>query len=63
MKKKAYMDKWTVWFKKLTEDGRYANIGDRLIAAEARTIKSIDKIVTDGPFAEAKEVIGGFAKS
>jgi hypothetical protein len=60
--KKEYMDKWNQWFKKLTEEGRYANIGDRLISAEARTIKSSDKIVTDGPFTESKEIIAGFAK-
>jgi hypothetical protein len=60
--KKAYMDKWGLWFKKLTDDGHYENVGDRLISAEARTIKSSEKIVTDGPYAEAKEVIGGFIK-
>lgn len=59
--RKAYMEKWTAWFKKLTEEGKYANAGDRLTSKEARTIKSSGKIVTDGPFAEAKEVVGGFA--
>ncbi len=56
------MDKWTVWFKKMTDEGQYENVGDRLVSAEARTIKSSEKIVTDGPYAEAKEVIGGFIK-
>ncbi len=60
--KKEWLDKWNVWFKKLTDEGRYENVGDRLTSAEARTIKSTDKIVTDGPYTESKEIIGGFVK-
>ncbi len=60
--KTGYLEKWTSWFRKLTEDGVYENVGDRLISTGAKTIKGSDKIITDGPFPESKEIIAGFIK-
>lgn len=60
--KKDYMNKWNSWFKKLTEEGRYSGVGDRLISSGAKTIMGSGKIVTDGPYPESKEIIAGFAK-
>ena len=58
---KEYINKWDAWFKKLTEDGRHDNVGDRL-THEARTLMGTGKVITDGPYPESKEIIGGFAK-
>ena len=56
---KKIMDKWAAWLKKLTEKGIY-NGGDRLASTDIRTLKGKDKVVTDGPFSEAKEIVGGY---
>ena len=53
------MEKWSVWLKKLADQGIY-NGGDRLTSKNIRTFKGKDKIVTDGPFSEAKEIVAGY---
>ena len=52
------MGKWLAWVEKLTKDGRYI-AGEPLLPG-GKTISGAKKTVTDGPFAESKEVIGGF---
>jgi hypothetical protein len=53
------MQRWMAWLKELTEKGHIKDPGHplertgKLVTGKART-------VTDGPFAEAKEVLGGF---
>jgi len=56
---KAIMAKWAEWTKKLTEKGIY-NGGDRLASKNIRTFKRKDKILTDGPFSESKEIVAGY---
>ena len=56
---KKIMDKWAAWTKKLTEQGIY-NGGDRLTSKNIVTIRGKEKIVTDGPFSEAKEIVAGY---
>ncbi|KAA6459126.1 hypothetical protein DYQ86_17825 [Acidobacteria bacterium AB60] len=53
------MEKWTVWFKQIEGQGRLREPGHPLEHA-GRVIKGRERIVTDGPFAEAKDVIGGY---
>jgi len=53
------MQKWMAWFKDLAEKGHLKDRGQPLERA-GKTVKGSQKMVTDGPFAEAKEVIGGF---
>lgn len=54
----AHMGKWLAWVDKLTKQGRYV-AGEPLLPG-GKTISGTKKTVTDGPFAESKEVIGGF---
>lgn len=53
------MEKWRVWFKELDEKGHLKDIGHPLENA-GKVIKGKQKAVTDGPFAEAKDIVGGF---
>jgi hypothetical protein len=53
------MQKWRTWFKELGEKGHLKDIGHPLENA-GKVVKGTQKAVTDGPFAEAKDVIGGF---
>ena len=50
--------KWLDWVQKLTRENRYV-AGEALLPG-GKTISGAKKVVTDGPFAESKEVVGGF---
>ncbi len=53
----AQMQKWMNWIQKLRDQGKYV-AGDPLQAG-GKVLKS-SKVITDGPFAEGKEVVGGY---
>jgi len=53
------MLKWKTWMDKLAEDGRYIPGGHRL-GGPAAVVTGSQRLVTDGPFTEGKEVVGGF---
>jgi hypothetical protein len=53
------MQKWMAWFKQLADNGHIKDRGQPLERA-GKLVHGRQKIVTDGPFAEAKDVIGGF---
>jgi len=53
------MEKWNAWFKELRAKGHIKDIGHPL-EARGKVVKGKQKSVTDGPFAEAKDVVGGF---
>ena len=53
------MDKWTVWFKELTAKGHLKEPGHPLVAT-GKVVSGKKKTVSDGPFAEAKDIIGGY---
>jgi hypothetical protein len=54
------MQKWIAWFKDLAEKGHVKNQGHPLERA-GRLVNGSKKSVIDGPFAEAKDVIGGYS--
>jgi hypothetical protein len=54
----AHMGKWLAWVEKLTKEGKYV-AGEPLLPG-GKVVAGAKKTVTDGPFAESKEVIGGF---
>jgi hypothetical protein len=54
------MEKWRAWFKDLSAKGHLKDIGHPLENA-GKVVKGRQKAVTDGPFAEAKDVVGGFS--
>lgn len=53
-----HMTKWFVWVEKLKNSKTYVS-GEALLP-EGKTVKGAKAVVTDGPFAESKEVIGGY---
>lgn len=54
------LEKWTAWFKDLGAKGHLKDIGHPL-EGSGSVVKGQQKTVTDGPFAEAKDVVGGFS--
>ena len=54
----AQKQKWMNWIQRLRNEGKYI-AGDPL-QGSGKVINSPRKIITDGPFAEGKEVVGGY---
>lgn len=54
----ASMGKWMAWIDKLAKAGKYDS-GEPLLPG-GKIISGTNKTVTDGPFAEAKEIVGGY---
>jgi hypothetical protein len=53
------MQKWMVWLKGLAEKGHIKDQGQPLEPG-GKVVRGKQKTVTDGPFAEAKDVVGGY---
>ena len=53
------MQKWMVWLKDLSEKGNVKDPGHPL-ERSGKLVKGKQKRVTDGPFLEAKDVVGGY---
>lgn len=53
------MQKWMAWMKDLGAKGHIKDRGQPLERA-GRLVQGRQKAVTDGPFAEAKDVVGGY---
>jgi hypothetical protein len=54
------MQKWTAWMKDLTAKGHMKDQGHPLERA-GKVVKGKRKTVIDGPFAESKDLIGGYS--
>jgi len=54
----AQMGKWMAWIDKLNKSGQYV-AGEPLLPG-GKQITGKNKNVTDGPYTEGKEVVGGF---
>lgn len=54
------MGKWLEWFEQLESAGALKERGNPL-EYTGKVVKSNQKLVIDGPFAEAKDVIGGYS--
>jgi hypothetical protein len=52
------MQKWTVWMEQLAKGGHF-KAGEPLEPA-GKTIRGPKRTVTDGPYAEAKDFVGGY---
>jgi len=55
----AQMKRWQGWFEQLTKEGQLKDWGAPL-QREGKTVAS-GGVITDGPYSEGKEVIGGFS--
>ena len=53
------MQKWMTWLKDLGAKGHIKDQGQPL-ERSGKLVKGKQKTVTDGPFAEAKDVVGGY---
>jgi hypothetical protein len=53
------MQKWMAWFKEIAEKGHVKDRGQPL-ERSGKLVNGKQKTVIDGPFAEAKDVIGGY---
>ncbi len=54
----ADLARWMNWMNTLAESGKLA--GGEQLMLEGRVITGAKQIMTDGPFTEAKEIVGGY---
>ena len=52
--------KWMAWLKDLSDKGHVKSLGDPLEPG-GKVVKGAKKQVIDGPYAEAKDLIGGYS--
>lgn len=52
------MQKWMAWIEDLKKQDLYIN--GKPLLPEAKRVKGSDQVVTDGPFVETKELVGGY---
>jgi hypothetical protein len=55
------MEKWVAWFKELGTKGHIKDPGHPL-EGTGKIVKGKQKAVNDGPYAEAKDVVGGYMR-
>jgi hypothetical protein len=55
-----HMQRWFTWFEGLKKDGVYRGQGAPL-EPEGRVLRGARKALSDGPYAEAKDLVGGYA--
>ena len=55
-----HMQKWMAWFEGLTKAGAYHGAGAPLQRA-GKVVRGSRRAVSDGPYAEAKDLVGGYA--
>ncbi|HLJ12136.1 MAG TPA: YciI family protein [Planctomycetaceae bacterium] len=53
-----HMQKWEKWIGEAMQKGWMVDAGDAL-TGEGRVVGA--KVITDGPFVESKEIVGGFS--
>ncbi len=54
------MQKWMSWMKELENQGYLKDIGQPLEVA-GKVVRGRQKNVTDGPYAETKDIVGGYS--
>ena len=54
-----HMEQWVAWFKELGAAGHLKDAGHPL-EARGKVVCGSQRLVTDGPYAEAKDVVGGY---
>ena len=55
---KKHMMKWKTWMEGLGSQGRF--VSGQPLNEDGSVIRGKKKVVTDGPFAESKEIVGGY---
>lgn len=54
----VHMQKWMLWMGDLKEKGKL--IGAQPLTPTGHVVKGKNKVVSDGPFMEGKEMVGGY---
>jgi len=54
----AHMQRWMQWISELTQQEKF--VGAQPLNNTGRQITGNKKLVTDGPFMEGKEIVGGY---
>lgn len=54
----AHMQKWGAWMEKLSKEGTL--VAGLPLNSDGKVVEKSGEVVTDGPFAEGKEVVGGY---
>jgi len=52
------MDRWRTWIEQLTKSGNF-KAGEPL-ERTGKVVRGSKKLVTDGPYAESKDLVGGY---
>jgi hypothetical protein len=53
------MQKWVAWLQELDQKGHIKDRGQPLDRA-GKVVRGKQKVVTDGPYAESKDLVGGY---
>ena len=53
------MQKWVAWMEELGKKGHLKDRGQPL-EAEGKVVRGKQKVVTDGPYTESKDLVGGY---
>ncbi len=56
--KQKVTDQWMAWFKRLTDQGKA--VAGNPLERDGKIVSGKNRVVSDGPFAESKEAIGGY---
>src|SRR5213596_2610108 len=56
--KQKVTDQWMTWFRRLTDEGKA--VAGNPLEREGKVVSGKERTVSDGPFAESKEAIGGY---
>jgi hypothetical protein len=54
-----HLEKWVAWMKDLGANGHIKEQGHPL-EGTGKVVRGAQKIINDGPYAEAKDVVGGY---
>jgi hypothetical protein len=54
------MKKWRAWFDELAQKGQLKSVGQPLDLG-GKVVGGTSKTITDGPYAETKDILGGFS--
>lgn len=58
--RQKHTEKWVAWFKDLADNGHLKDYGHPL-EGEGKVVRGKQKAINDGPYAEAKDVVGGYS--
>ena len=54
----SQMGRWFAWVEKLQQEGVY--VGGEALQTKAKRVSGPNQVVSDGPFVETKELVGGY---